>query len=297
MDSNTRDRLNHINRAFYAAVAEDFSATREHPWPGWRRVLEDAKRGCEPGATGEPLRVLDIGCGNGRFASFLAAECERPFRYFGIDSSRALLAIASHRCRDAPHIEFAFGDVLDCLAPTAGSVELKAESPPGMSYTPSAAQTRDPGEAHELEAIGRALTPAGFDLVLLFGLLHHVPGFETRRLLLHRLARCLAPGARLALAAWRFGAFERFRSRILSWREYNRKAAEPIDPAQLEPRDHLLGWGGQDAAPRYCHFVDEAEMEALLAGLELEPSDEFVADGSSGDLNHYVVLRRSDARR
>ena len=136
-----------------------------------------------------------------------------------------------------------------------------------------------------------------FFTVLLFGLLHHLPGFETRRGLLHRLAHRLAPGALLALAAWRFGAFERFQSRMLSWQDHNRRATEPIDPAQLEPRDYLLGWGGRDAPPRYCHFVDEEEMEALLAGLELERVDEFTADGSRGDLNHYVMLRRSHGRR
>ena len=294
MDSKTRDSLSRINRAFYAAVAEDFSATRERPWPGWKRVLESAKRCHEPGRTGEPLRVLDVGCGNGRLASFLTAECDRGFRYLGIDSSRALLAIARRRCRDAPHIEFAFGDALSDVGRAAPSAEVGTT-------------------ASELPEVAEA----GFDLVAVFGLLHHVPGFETRRELLSRLARHLAPGALLALAAWRFGDLERFESRVSSWQEYNRQAAEPIDTAQLEPGDFLLGWGGQDATPRYCHFVDEVEMEALLAQLELERIDEFSADGSGGDperddsrddghhdnhyyrhyYNHYVVLRRSHDRR
>jgi tRNA (uracil-5-)-methyltransferase TRM9 len=276
MDSKTRDQLNRINRAFYAAVAEDFSATRERPWPGWKRVLENAKRCHEPGRAGELLRVLDVGCGNGRFASFLAAECDLEFRYLGIDSNRALLAIARRRCRNAPHIEFAYGDALSDLGRTTRSAEVGAT-------------------ASEVPGLGEA----GFNLVALFGLLHHVPSFETRRGLLSRLADQLAPGALLALAAWRFGDLERFESRVSSWQEYNRQAAEPVDTAQLEPGDFLLGWGGQDAVPRYCHFVDEAEMEALLAPLELERIDEFSADGGSGDLNsnryfnQYVVLGRS----
>jgi tRNA (uracil-5-)-methyltransferase TRM9 len=263
MNAKTRETLNRINRAFYAAVAEDFSASRQHAWPGWCRVVDCVRRLRPSEAGGEPLRILDVGCGNGRFAGFLDTEYEGAFRYLGIDSSQPLLAIARRRYRDRAHIEFAFGDVVAAAAGDAASAE--AESP-----------------------------SSAFGLILLVGLLHHVPGVETRRALLQQLARRLAPGALLAAAAWRFGAFERFRSRILAWEDYNRGTRDPVDLTQLEPGDHLLRWGAGDRVARYCHFVDRAEMAALVTGLDLERVEEFSADGKTGDLNHYVVLRRSD---
>jgi tRNA (uracil-5-)-methyltransferase TRM9 len=263
MNAKTRDALNRINRAFYAATAEDFSASRQHAWPGWRRVVACAKRLRPSGAGGEPLRVLDVGCGNGRFAGFLDTEYEGAFRYLGIDSSEPLLAIARHDQRGRSHVKFALRDVVAAASGDAAGGELA--SPPGP-----------------------------FDLILVGGLLHHVPGVETRRALLQQLARRLAPGALLVAVAWRFGAFERFRSRSLAWEDYNRGAKHPIDLDQLEPGDHLLPWGAGGRAARYCHFVDEGEMAALISGLDLAQVDEFTADGKSSDLNHYVVLRRSD---
>ena len=70
MNPRTRLALNAINRGFYSAEASSasFSKTRDHPWPGWERAwsaTQDAAR----------RSVLDAGCGNGRFAEFLAARC------------------------------------------------------------------------------------------------------------------------------------------------------------------------------------------------------------------------------
>lgn len=264
MDAKTRLALNDINRAFYAAAALEFSASREHAWPGWRRVLACARRLGPSGAGGEPLRILDVGCGNGRFASFLEAEYGGAFDYVGIDSSEPLLSIARRRHRGRRHVRLVFGDALAAFAEDATGEQGQALRGP-------------------------------FGLILLVGFLHHVPGFETRRDLPRQLARRLAPLGLLAAAAWRFGALDRFRSRIVAWEEYNRGAEHPVDLAQLEPGDHLLRWGAGERAARYCHFVDQAEMTALFTGVGLERVDEFTADGRTGDLNHYVVLRRTHA--
>ncbi len=55
-------------------------------------------------------RVLDVGCGGGREAIFLA-QC--GFQVIGVDISRAALAIARKRAREARvHIDWRRGDVL-----------------------------------------------------------------------------------------------------------------------------------------------------------------------------------------
>ena len=84
MNEPTRQQLIAINYEFYTRYAESFSSTRDHPWPGWVRVLD--------GIDSEPLRVLDVGCGNGRLARFLQGA--RETRYVGIDTSAELIDFA-----------------------------------------------------------------------------------------------------------------------------------------------------------------------------------------------------------
>ena len=84
MDDSTRQRLNAVNRDFNTQHAGTFARTRNHPWPGWERALR-------AGPQEEPLRVLDVGCGNGRFGHFLAEQAGRRIAYTGVDLSPALL--------------------------------------------------------------------------------------------------------------------------------------------------------------------------------------------------------------
>lgn len=200
------------------------------------------------------LRVLDVGAGDGRFAAFLETQRpeSEPFEYLGIDASERLLEHARGRGL-GECVRFERADFL-----------------------------RDE----------RALPRAPFELVALFGVLHHVPAFERRRELLADLAQRVAPGGVLAVTFWRLDRDPRFAKRVRSFAEYNRQAAEPIEPSDLEPGDTLLTWGDQSAL-RYCHFPDARETEALLAAAGLPVIDRFEADGRSDALNEYVVFSAS----
>jgi len=250
MNQATTHALNAINLAFYREQAEAFSASREYPWPGWRRLLTHLPR------SARPLRVLELGCGNGRFASFLAEQlgARTGIEYWGVDASAPLLARARQR---------------DCGGHRARWQQLDFVADPG------------------------ALPAGPFDLVALLGVLHGVPGRACRRALVRRAAARLAPGGLLVFTCWRFGELERFRERLLSWETYNRAAPDPIDPSELEPGDHLLPWGRDRRSLRYCHASDAAEREALVDGLSLSCVDRFLADGRGADLNHYAVYRAS----
>ena len=170
MDHSTRMRLNGINRDFYRVTADEFDATRQNAWRGWEGLID---------SIGLPVEsVLDLGCGNGRFALFLAGRGPQPFRYIGVDNSPALLARARRQLAAAPQVtaELVESDLALC-----------------------------------------ALPPRSAKLVTLFGLLHHIPGFAQRRQLLAAAAERVAPGGYLALAAWRFYEHDRFRRRIVPW--------------------------------------------------------------------------------
>jgi hypothetical protein len=121
--------------------------------------------------------------------------------------------------------------------------------------------------------------------------LHHVPAQASRRRLLERLLSHLARDGILLVTAWQFGAFERFRNRIVPWEKYNETSHDPIDERELEVGDHLLPWGSTSLY-RYCHFTPPEELRGLLPSDRTEQLEEYSADGKSGDLNHYLVVRR-----
>lgn len=235
VDQATRTRLNQINQAFYARVAREFDATRRRAWPGWLQALSK---------TDSPIQsVIDIGCGNGRFALFLSERQPTSFDYTGIDSSQGLLSLARARLSRLEQV--------------------------GIRLI-------------EHDLVEDELPDMQAQLVVLFGVLHHVPGFRQRRELLLRCAGLVAPGGHLIFAAWRFYEEERFRARVLPW----------DDDFSVEKNDFLLDWRRGESARRYCHYVDDAEHDDLVAATGLSAKADFRADGASGALNRYTVLRR-----
>jgi len=296
MDAPTREALNAINRAFYERHAGEFSATRDRAWRGWERVWRLCTRlgaGRDARGADAALRLLDVGCGNGRLGRFVRERSGAALDYTGVDASAQLLAEARRALAPAPSSGMA-------------SSGMPAVRGPARGVGPDLVRldlARD-------DAL-RRLPPRPFDLVAVFGVLHHLPGFARRRALLAALAGRVAPGGVLALGAWQFWRPElqpRFARRRLSWEAYNAASPRPVDTRQLERGDHLLRWGARpkagvaagaaglsrarSTALRYCHHSDDDELERLLDAVPLTPVDRFRADGRSDDLNRYVVLQR-----
>ena len=69
MDPATANALRALNRRFYEERAREFSDSRNAPWPGWLRLAPHLRELAEGGRA---ISLLDAGCGNGRFAHFLA---------------------------------------------------------------------------------------------------------------------------------------------------------------------------------------------------------------------------------
>ncbi|MBK8020525.1 MAG: class I SAM-dependent methyltransferase [Chloroflexi bacterium] len=170
MDETTIRVLNDLNRRFYERYADSFDATRGTAWPGWSRLLPHLRPG---------MSFLDAGCGNARFALFLADSLGRgAFRYHGFDSSPTLLERARRALGDLPEAALEVRDLLT-----------------------------DP------------LPEPSFDCVALFGVMHHMAGAERRKALLRALAERTAPGGILVFTTWRFFEYDRFRERIIPWSE------------------------------------------------------------------------------
>jgi len=169
VDSATTKILLDLNRSFYDQFARQFAQSRTPDQPGWRRLLPFLP---------ETGLLLDVGCGHGRLAHFLASQGRRV-AYVGVDSSPALLEIAR-----------------------AGAGELDAAF--------VEADITAPGWH-------RRLPHARYTAVTALAVLHHIPGWQRRRALLTELGALLADDGRLALSTWQFMNEARLRRKVTPW--------------------------------------------------------------------------------
>jgi SAM-dependent methyltransferase len=122
-----------------------------------------------------------------------------------------------------------------------------------------------------------------YDLVALFGVIHHIPGAAERQQFMRQLAERVKAGGLLAFACWRFYEYERFRERIAAW----------PDDVQVEAGDYLLDWRRGAASLRYCHYVDDTEHAALIQATGMQEMLRYRADGQDGRANQYSILKKA----
>jgi SAM-dependent methyltransferase len=191
-----------------------------------------------------PRSVLDVGCGHGRFAQLLRERGIAP-RYQGVDASAELLALARERSDLVAGAELAQLDVIEHA---------------------------------------NALPTGPFDLIAVFGVIHHVPSEPARAALLQALAARLASGGTLAVAFWRTTADEDTAKRV-PWESAG------VDARDLEPGDRLLRFDTDASMFRFSHFADEPELARLARAPGLPLVLRFDSDGSGGIANAYLLWR------
>lgn len=285
LDATTIDFLRQVNNDFYTRCAPSFSATRNAPWVGWRSCLEavqdcGAVRLCDgpdvhlydraaaqPGAIrkGASVRVLDVACGNMRFAAFLREELRgRQIDYFAVDDCAGLV----------PHLPEDEG-----FSTCFQNLDIIGELAVGV------------GLAHAIDA-------ESCDLVGCFGFFHHVPSFGLRVRLIDSLLQKTASGGVVCASFWQFMGDEKFAKKAEAWNSKAKSelASAGLDASQLEAGDYFLGWQNEPGLWRYCHDFEELEIDALVAaaceGGKAREVARFSADGKSGAMNRYVVLQK-----
>jgi SAM-dependent methyltransferase len=175
MHPAVQQQLLALNRRFYATVAEEFDRTRQGV-PAGMLSLAQMLRARLP----QPARVLDAGCGNGRFARALV-ESGFTAAYTGVDGDARLLALAKAQTADL--------DGLICRFVEA-----------------------DLAQSGWLEHV-----TSPYDAVVSLAVIHHFPGYVLRRRVLKEMTSLLAPGGLLALSTWQFLESERLAQRTLDW--------------------------------------------------------------------------------
>lgn len=256
ISTSTAERLSRITSEFYAQQAQSFSATRQAPWQGWQKCLDAMPQLL----SGEKPSVLDVGCGNLRFARFLYDEAGIvPAKYFAVDNCKPLVESgdAGAHVSELAFIEL---DVIKSLLDNTLPSELTVPS---------------------------------CDLVVAFGFLHHVPGAEKRLQLLRTLLEKAKPGGYVCVSFWQFMNSQKLAVKAQETTVQGLRALG-IDASELEEHDYLIGWQDKANTWRYCHHFSQKELDELLAsfGFDVQICTQFSADGKENNLNRYVILQR-----
>lgn len=254
MQLRTIRAINTITQQFYETVAVPFSRTRQKEWQGWEQLSPYIEQQL---LQKEQVRLLDLGCGNGRFGVFLQEKgFAAKIDYVGFDSSTQLLAEAKQRLQkcDFHSLELTHFDIVDFL----------------LSDKKNAQFTHN------------------FDIIVAFGVLHHIPGLTQRTKLFEHLSNGVTSGGICIVAAWQLALDARFSRKLIT--------SEVVGVAsdELEENDYFVDWQTDISGIRYYHHVTEAEMENLAVDVKMQKLDQFYADGRSGRLNLYSVFSPAD---
>lgn len=238
MEASVVETLHKLNSDFYDTVVASFDLSRAYPWKGWGKIALRLK------SSGKRQKVLDLGCGNGRFIKFLQQK-SLNVEYTGIDRSKGLISLAKERY-EGRGVSFVEMDFLNEKLPWRGE----------------------------------------YDLVVSFGVFHHLPGEASRVKLLKEIYKVLRSGGEFIVTFWRFANDLSIKSKVYDWEEIN------IEPKDVDENDYLLGWSGEKGVYRYCHHYTPSEAVKLMEKVGFRVVTRYVSDGKSGDLNLYLICKK-----
>lgn len=250
MDTKIIRLLNQINTDFYATTAIDFDDSRQYFWEGWSKIPPLLDKQ-------ESVRIADIGCGNGRFGEFLLKKTSHiTLSYTGIDNNKLLLEFANKSLKGKiPALHLRHIDIIEQLLSDSDFLENQS-----------------------------------FQLIVSFGVLHHIPSYKLRLKLIQHLLSKLAPGGVLVLSLWQFMEYQRFQNKVA---DTNTLESLNISASDLEHNDFILDWQRGSTAYRYCHYIDSSEQEQLVKDANAHVLQSFRADGKEGNVNQYLFLQKT----
>ncbi len=159
----------------YSTYAEDFSKTRQAPWDGWKKTLKYINSLTKP-------KVLDLGCGNGRFLKFLVNSGVNFGEYTGVDNSSELLKMTD--------------DFMHQIQATnrLSKFELLNLDFEDLKWGTHINQT--------------------YNLIVAFGITHHLKTVESRRQFFNTINFLLEKDGFLIVTFWEFLKIDRYKDKL-----------------------------------------------------------------------------------
>jgi tRNA (uracil-5-)-methyltransferase TRM9 len=244
MNINTVKKLNQINQNFYKTIASDFDDSRQYFWKGWSKLTKHLNHFNQ-------LKLLDVGCGNARFYQFIKEKISnKKIEYLGLDNNQKLLDFANKKFKeDHPNFKIKNTDLIESLLNDNDCIKSN-----------------------------------DFNVVVSFGVFHHIPSFDLRLKLLNYLKSKITYDGIIIISLWQFMDYERFRKKV--------SKKPKFENLELEDNDFILDWKRGEKAYRYCHLIDDEEQKKLIKESSLELIESFRADGKEKDVNKYLILKK-----
>ena len=120
-----------------------------------------------------------------------------------------------------------------------------------------------------------------YEVIVLLGILHHIPGFENRVKILLRAKKKLK----------KFDKSRKYTRRVINWGEFNQNSKIKINLDELEKGDKIIDWKRGATAYRYVHVTSKIELAKMIDRLQMTKTKEFLADGEENKGNKYVILK------
>ncbi len=263
-------KLMDLNYLFYEKIGKYWNNTSKYYSEGWEILWKDFlnNKKTVSNETSLNFKVLDLGSGNGRFSTFLEEKFEgsADLSYFGVDFSDFLNSLAIGRKTDS------FKDF----------EILKANL------------ILDNWE-NQLENKTKDSAKNGFDLIVLFGVMHHIPTKDLRLDLLQKATKFLSSDGVLVFTTWNFKNIPRLQKRIIDLENFEGQELLKnldLEKTDLGQGDYILSWVKKETAYRYSHFYEDSEIFEYLNKLGLNLIDRYYADGRYSNRNEYFVCKK-----
>lgn len=240
MNFRTKEAIIKLNTDFYINNSKEFNENRKgRNWGGAKQCLEYIK------FDNSTLSVIDIACGNGRFATLLCEKFkQKDINYIGVDNNKVLLEQANNLAKSLNLKEFDF---------TEKSVFTNNFKLPKA------------------------------DLVVAFGITHHIPDSKFRKHWLVNLTSFVEKEGYLVLSFW-------------DTKKENTIKELPelgIYKKNLQEGDMFFSWG-KSKVYRYYHKYSEQEL-SIITNLILDQGFELIKTFSkkefSKNTNKYYIFK------
>lgn len=253
MNEKIIQKLNALTQDFYTRVAPYWNDNPEYFWSGWEDMVQFLPQYGD-------LQVLDLGCGNGRFANFVDSKLDfKTANYLGLDADQWYIHTAGKQFSKLMRVNTKF-EKQDFV--TRGLENMDSDK---------------------------------YNLVTLFGLLHHIPSRKLRLKLISEVYKLMPKGGVLVFTLWNFLGEERLRKRIVDLNsEYGVGVCNQFElkHSDLEDGDYILDWVKYVTAYRYSHDFDEKEIECWKK-LGFEEVTNYLHDGRFSLRNKYFIWRKN----